>query len=215
KRLSSVATNAWRTGRGISVKGSTVRRSRPSSLIKRPSAAKTFDVCIWTLSPVPIRREMLGQCSPAQTRVHEPYASPNRYAATRTAAAIRRARVLGCCHQVTGLGRETGAGIEAIALQPSEGHRRLPAVGASRTIPRHVGPLCGARVAWLPAPRHATDPAPSRRAAPDRVLRLRPHRAQLPGREPDAAHAAATLPAVRPQTDRADGRRHWSDRRSQ
>src|SRR5207248_6989910 len=139
---------AWRTAIGLAESGITVRRSRPSTLMSRPSAAKTLEVCICTLSPVPIRREMLGQCSPAQTRVHEPYASPTRYAAASTAAAISRARVLGCCHQVTGLGRETGAGIEAIALQPSEGHRRLPAVGASRTIPRHVGSFLRA-----PAPR--------------------------------------------------------------
>jgi len=64
--------NACRTATGISESGSTVRRSRPSSLINRPSAAKTFDVCICTLSPEPTRREMLGQCSPAQTRVHDP-----------------------------------------------------------------------------------------------------------------------------------------------
>src|SRR5438477_425292 len=79
-------------------------------------------------------------------RVGVPSASPPTYAAASTAAAISRARVLGCCPQVTGLGNETGAGIEAIALQPSEGHRRLPAVGASRTIPRHVGPLLRAPV---------------------------------------------------------------------
>src|SRR6266704_3116434 len=83
--------NAWRTGTGISVSGKTVRRSAPSSLIRRPSAAYTFEVWVWWLG-FATSREMLGQCSPAHTRVHEPYARPTKYAASSTAAAITRPR---------------------------------------------------------------------------------------------------------------------------
>src|SRR3989454_217529 len=211
--------NAWRTGRGISVSGSTVRRSAPSSLMRRPSAAYIFDVWTWTLPPAPwgYSREMLGQCSPAHTRVHAPYERPSRYAPASTAIAITRRRTLGFCHHERGPGSATGggAGMDTIALQPSEGARRLPAVGGSRTIPRHVRPLGRTRLAGLRAPRHAGPRGAPRHGSPHAVLRLRPHRAQLPGREPDAADAAAAVSARRPQADCADGRRHRPDWRSQ
>src|SRR5947209_2437053 len=114
---------------------------------------------------------MLGQCSPAHTRVHDPYARPQRYAAPSTAAAISRARVLGCCHQVMGRGSVVGAGMETIALQPSQGAPRLPAAQAPRTIPRHVRPRRRTRVARLRAPRHARARGPSRRQR-DQLARL-------------------------------------------
>src|SRR6266850_4288955 len=100
---------------------------------------------------------MLGQCSPAHTRVHAPYERPSMYALASTATAITRRRILGFCHQESGAVRVAGggAGMDAIALQPSEAARRLPAVKASRTIPRHVGPVRRARVAGLRPPRHA------------------------------------------------------------
>src|SRR6266550_5170497 len=119
--------------------------------MRRPSAAYIFDVWTWTLPPAPWgnRREMLGQCSPAHTRVHAPYERPRTYAPASTATAMTRRRIFGFCHQEIGPGSVTGggAGMDAIALQPSVAARRLPALVASRTIPRHVGPLRGAGVA--------------------------------------------------------------------
>src|SRR2546422_7805356 len=66
--------NACRTGSGISLSGNTVRRSAPSSLMRRPSAAYTFDVWTWWLG-FATSREMLGQCSPAHTRRSEEHTS--------------------------------------------------------------------------------------------------------------------------------------------
>src|SRR6266550_7061987 len=211
--------NACRTGRGISVVGGTVRRTAPSSLMRRPSAAYIFDVWTWTLPPAPwgYSREMLGQCSPAHTRVHAPYERPSRYAPASTAIAITRRRTLGFCHHERGPGSATGggAGMDTIALQPSEGARRLPAVGGSRTIPRHAGPPGRTRVARLHPSRHPRPRGSPRCGSPDAVLRLRPHGTQFPSREPDAADAAAALSARRPPADRTDGRGHRPDRRSQ
>jgi len=44
-------------------------------------------------------RMMLGQRSPAQTRVHEPYASPLPYSRASTVAMITRRRWTGTYHQ--------------------------------------------------------------------------------------------------------------------
>src|SRR3989442_3225517 len=139
------------------------------------------------------------------------------YAPASTATAITRRRMLGFWHQERGPGRVTegGAGMDAIALKPSEVARRLPAVEASRTIPRHVGPVRRARVAGLRPPRYAGDRDPPRRGAPHGVLRLRSDRARPAARQSHADHAAAALPARRPQAHRADGRRHRPDRRSE
>src|SRR2546429_4437580 len=107
------------------------------------------------------------------------------YAPASTATAITRRRILGFCHQERGPGRVTGggAGMDAIALQPSEAARRLPAVEGSHTIPRHVRPLGRTRLAGPRAPR----PPGPRRAPPPRppppVLRRPPHRPPLPRRE--------------------------------
>src|SRR2546429_1877210 len=120
---------------------------------------------------------------------------------------MRRARVVGFCHHVTGLGRETGAGIEAIALQPSEGHRRLPAVGASRTIPRHGGPFRGTQVAGARLPRYAPLPTPCDRGAAGGVRPPRPHRAPPSGRGPDAPPPAAAPPPAPPPAARPPGPR--------
>src|SRR6266478_7445263 len=156
---------------------------------------------------------MLGQCSPAHTRVHAPYERPSTYAPASTATAITRRRTLGFCHQESGPVSVTGggAGMDAIALQPSEAARRLPAVKASRTIPRHARPLGRTRVAGIRAPHHEGARGAPRHGSPHTVLWLRPHRAQLPGRKPDAADAAAAFSTGRPQADRADGRGHGSD----
>src|SRR5437879_12880928 len=142
---------------------------------------------------------MLGQCSPAHTRVQAPYESPRPYAATSTATAITRRRVFWFCHQERGWGSVTGggAGIDAIALQPSKDAPRLPAVERSRTIPRHVRPRRRAPVARLRAPPPPGPRGPSCRGSPHGVLRLRSHSTQLSGREPDAADAAAPLSAGR------------------
>ena len=105
--------------------------------------------------------------------------------------------------------------MDTIALQPSEGARRLPAVGGSRTIPRHAGRLRRARVARLHPPRHARNRNAPRRGPAHRVLRIRSDRAQPAARQSDARHAAAAFPARRPSPDRADGRRHRTDRRSE
>src|SRR5205823_14428146 len=83
--------------------------------------------------------------------------------------------------------------MDAIALQPSEVAGRLPAVGGSRTIPRHAGSPCGARVAGLHPSRHAGPRGSPRSGSPYAVLRLRPHRTQLSGRETDAPDAAAEI----------------------
>src|SRR2546430_3851898 len=111
---------------------------------------------------------------------------------------MRRARVLGFCHHVTGLGRETGAGIEAIALQPSEGHRRLPAVGASRTIPRHGGPFRGTQVAGAAPPPDTPlppPPAPAVAAAPRRPTPPpRPPSTPAPDSSPTTAALSSSLP---------------------
>src|SRR3989442_7396433 len=91
------------------------------------------------------------------------------YAPASTATAITRRRILGFCHQERGPGIVTGggAGMDAIALQPSEVARRLPAVEASRTIPRHVGPVRRARVAGArPPPPPAGGGPPPPRAPP-------------------------------------------------
>src|SRR2546427_4406218 len=136
---------------------------------------------------------MLGQCSPAHTRVQAPYERPKRYAAASTATAMTRRRTLGLCHQEMGPGSVTGggAGMDAIALQPSKVARRLPAVEASRTIPRHAGPLRGARVARFRPPRHAGNRDAPRRGAPHGVLRVRSDRTQPAARQSHADHAAA------------------------
>src|SRR6266853_2226150 len=138
---------------------------------------------------------MLGQCSPAHTRVHAPYERPSTYAPASTATAITRRRTLGFCHQEMDPGSVTGggAGMDAIALQPSKAARRLPAVEASRTIPRHAGPLHGAHVARFRPPRHSGDRGAPRRGAPHRILWLRSDRAQPAARQPDAADAAAAF----------------------
>src|SRR5204863_2198246 len=139
------------------------------------------------------------------------------YTPASTATAMTRRRTLGLCHQEMGPGSVTrgSAGMDAIALQPSKVARRLPAVEASRTIPRHARPLGRTRVAGLPAPHHEGSRGAPRHGSPHVVLRLRPHRAQLPGREPDATDVAAALSASRPPADCADGRGHRPDWRSQ
>src|SRR5260370_8508869 len=111
-----------------------------------------------------MRAEWRGQCSRARTRVHARWAAPTPYAPPSTATAITRARVFGLCHQDVPPGRAvgaTGAGMEAIALQPSGAARRLPAVGGSRTLPRHVGSLPPTRLARpLPPPHPPPPPTP-------------------------------------------------------
>ena len=119
--------NAWRTGSGIWLSGTTVRRSNPYSAMSRPSAAYTFDVWVCPPPCSGKSREMLGQRSAAQTRVHEPYANPAPYvAASRAKARIRR-RVVGSCHQRAGLGSGRGVVSVAIGLQPSQAAACLPA----------------------------------------------------------------------------------------
>src|SRR5712692_7476851 len=115
--------NAWRTGSGIWVSVSTVRRSRPYSAMSRPSAAYTLEVCVGPGPP--IRRKMLGQRSAAHTRVHEPYARPVPYAPASRAAAMIRRRVVGSCHQRARLGSGRGEVNVAIGLQPIEAAVRL------------------------------------------------------------------------------------------
>ena len=66
-------------------------------------------------------------------------------------------------------------------------------------------------MARVRVPRHAAAVAAPRRGTAHGVLRLRPDRAQLAARQSHAADAAAPLPAPRPQTHRADGRRHRTD----
>src|SRR2546429_6839652 len=108
--------------------------------MRRPSAAYIFDVWTWTLPPAPwgYSREMLGQCSPAHTRVHAPYERPSRYAPASTAIAITRRRTLGFCHHERGPGSATGGapGRATFAFQPGEGAGPWPPVGASLPIPR-------------------------------------------------------------------------------
>src|SRR3989454_12832843 len=138
---------------------------------------------------------MLGQCSPAHTRVQAPYERPKRYAAASTATAMTRRRTFGFCHQEMGPGSVTGggAGMDAIALQPSEAARRLPAVEASRTIPRHARPLGRTRVAGPRAPP-PTGPggAPPPRAPPDGRAALTPP-PHPPGAEPVASGVSRRL----------------------
>src|SRR5205823_3335536 len=116
-----------------------------------------------------------------------------------------RRRTCGRFHQVTRIGSETGAGpdggggagMEAIALQPSGACGRLPAAEAPRTIPRHAGSLHGTRVARLRAPRYGARPAPPRGRAAHGVLRVRPDRTQPATGQPDAADAAPAFSAAR------------------
>src|SRR2546428_14059750 len=138
---------------------------------------------------------MLGQCSPAHTRVQAPYERPKRYAAASTATAMTRRRTFGFCHQEMGPGSVTGggAGMDAIPLQPSEAARRLPAVVAARTIPRHARPLGRTRVAGLPGPHpQGSWGAPPPRPPPA-ALRPPPPPPHLPRPGP---HAPAAVPAL-------------------
>src|SRR2546422_11445986 len=86
-----------------------------------------------------------------------------------------RSRILGFCHHESGPGMVTGAGagagMDAIALQPSKVARRLPAVGASRTIPRHAGPLGRTRVAGGCATHPHKAPGGPRARSPGALVR--------------------------------------------
>src|SRR2546426_11220890 len=123
------------------------------------------------------------------------------YAPASTATAITRRRILGFCHQERGPGRVTGggAGMDAIALQPSEVARRLPAVEASRTIPRHVGPVRRARVAGVRPPPYAGGREPPRPGGPHGGLALRSDRAHPAARHTPTHHTAAGPPPRPPQ----------------
>src|SRR3989442_7047828 len=92
---------------------------------------------------------------------------------------------------VTGAG--AGAGMDAIALQPSKVARRLPAVGASRTIPRHAGPLGRTRVAGVRAPHPERTRRAPRPRSPHAVLRPPSDPAPPPRPETDAPAASAAV----------------------
>src|SRR2546426_4676778 len=132
------------------------------------------------------------------------------YAPASTATAITRRRILGFCHQERGPGRVTGggAGMDAIALQPSEVARRLPAVEASRTIPRHVGPVRRARVAGGRPPPYAGEPGPSPPGTAPGVLRLRSDRPPPAAPPTPPAQSAAAPPPRPPPTHPPSRRRH-------
>src|SRR2546422_1700976 len=99
-----------------------------------------------------------------------------------------RRRTLGFCDQEMAPGSVTGggAGMDAIALQPSEAARRLPAVEASRTIPRHARPLGRTRVAGRCAPPPPTTPRAPPPRSPPPLLPPLPHPPPPPPRAPPA-----------------------------
>src|SRR5216110_2841203 len=150
------------------------------------------------------------------------------YSSASTVAMITRRRWTGSYHQRAKNGRRdpatggrggTGGGEKgfekAIGLQPSNVNLDLPVFWTSPTIRRHgyrraqrTG-MAGVCTTGDPRARRALRQGPG-----DGVLRLRSHVAVAAARQPDAADAARQSATRRASTDRADGRRHRSDRRS-